>query len=128
MITEREEQMHFAIHLVETGEFIGFSHIAFIDNYSKTCRIGIVIGEKQYWNRGLGTAAMRMMADFCFTDLGLNRITCEVYETNPRAWHMLESVGFKREGVLRENVLKEERFINEFVYGLLRHDYEKEKV
>lgn len=121
----QDGQRHFAIYLAEDGSAIGFCHIVEIDDYTRTCRIGIVIGEKAYWNMRLGREAMELLARYCFTRLKLNRITCEVYETNPRAWRMLKRVGFRREGVLRQAARKGGRFVDVYVYGLLSADWRK---
>jgi RimJ/RimL family protein N-acetyltransferase len=121
---EREGIIHFAIHRKDTGEFIGFLHIALIEPLHRRCKIGIVIGEKELWGQGYGTEALRTAVDYCFTTLNMNRIGAETYATNPRSFRMLERVGFMREGVLRESVFKG-GFVDEYQYGLLRRDWEK---
>lgn len=122
---EREDIIHVAICLKETDELIGFLHIAMIEPPHRRCRIGLVIGEKHLWGRGYGAEALRRAVDYCFEELSMNRIGAEVYATNPRSVRMLERVGFKREGVLRESVLKGDGFVDEYAYGLLRREWEE---
>lgn len=119
---DQDGQRHFAIYLARNETFIGFCHVVEIDDYTRSCRIGIVIGKKEFWGKRLGREAMRLLARYCFGDLKLNRITCEVYETNPRAWRMLRAAGFKREGVMREAARKQGQFVDLYVYGLLAAD------
>jgi RimJ/RimL family protein N-acetyltransferase len=64
--------------------------------------LGIVIGEKQYWGQGYGTAALRVALRYAFTDLGLERIRLETLEYNHRARHAFEKVGFILERVVEQ--------------------------
>jgi ribosomal-protein-alanine N-acetyltransferase len=120
----RPDILHLAIHLRESDELIGFLHIAEIEPVHRHCRLGLVIGEKTLWGRGYGAEALRLVADHCFEDLGLNRIVLEVYATNRRMVAMLERVGVPREGVLREHVFRDGGFVDQYGYGLLRRDWE----
>ncbi len=92
---DKNSDIHFAVHRAADDILIGFGQIASIDRHSKTCHLGIVIGEKSLWNRGNGTEAIRLMAAFCFTELNLNRIMCEAYETNIPSQKMLKNAGFR---------------------------------
>lgn len=122
---ESEDILHLAIHRRDTEEFIGFLHLALIEPEHRRCKIGLVIGEKHYWGQGYGTEAVRCAVDHGFSELGLNRISAEVYATNPRSVRMLERAGFRREGVLRESLLKGGAFVDEYPYALLRREWEE---
>ncbi|MDZ5078760.1 GNAT family protein [Nesterenkonia sp. HG001] len=52
--------------------------------------------------RGLGTEATRFPVDYGLVALGLNRISLEVYDVNPRACHVYEKVGLVHEGTERQ--------------------------
>jgi RimJ/RimL family protein N-acetyltransferase len=122
---ESEDIIHFAIHRKDTDELIGFLHLALIEREHQRCKIGLVIGEKQYWGQGYGTDAVRCAVDYGFSVLGLNRISAEAYATNPRSVRMLERAGFQREGVLRESILKDGAFVDEYCYALLRRQHQE---
>ncbi len=119
-----DSDIHVGVHRAIDDLLIGFGQIAFIDRHSKTCHLGIVIGEKSLWNQGHGTEAVKLIADFCFTELNLNRIMCEAYDTNIASQKMLQNAGFRLEGILRENIRKGDRFIDEHLFGLIRSDRE----
>lgn len=121
---QSEDIIHFAIHRGDDEELIGFLHLALIEREHQRCKIGLVIGEKQYWGQGYGTEAVRCAVDYGFSQLGLNRISAEVYATNPRSVRMLERAGFRREGVLHESILKDGAFVDEYPYALLRREWE----
>lgn len=120
-----EDIIHFGIHRKDTDELIGFLLIALIEPEHRRCKLGLVIGEKGQWGQGYGTEAARCAVDHCFRELGMNRIGAEAYATNPRSVRLLEKVGFRREGVMRESVYKGGAFVDEYQYGLLRRDWEE---
>ena len=53
-----QEVVHFAIRWVDGNAAIGFCHLAAIHPSNQRCAVGIVIGERQYWGRGLGREAL----------------------------------------------------------------------
>lgn len=68
----------------------------------REAELGIVIGEKKYWNHGYGGDAIRLLLDYGFNQLNLHRIFLRVHASNPRAIRSYEKVGFVHEGRLRE--------------------------
>lgn len=115
---------HLAIHLQSSGELVGFAQIAFVDVHHGRCKLAIVLGERELWGRGLGVEAIRRLTRHCFEDLGLNRVGAEIFAFNERSIRAFEAAGFRREGVLREQVRRGDVRFDEYVYGLLRSDWE----
>ena len=56
--------------------------------------LGIVIGEKQLWGRGYGTAALELSLEHAFRVIGLRRVRLETLEHNTRARRAFEKAGF----------------------------------
>ncbi len=111
---------------VRTGEDwvpIGNTGLHNADAINRNAEFGIFIGEKAYWNRGYGTSAARLMLKHGFDNLNLNRIYLYVYENNPRAIKAYESAGFVREGVLRQGVFKNGRYLDLIVMAVLRSEW-----
>ena len=75
------------------------------DVYRKSAEIGYFIGEP-FWNKGIATAAVNLITDFGFRELGLARIHTGVYEYNPASQHVLEKCGYVKEGVFRKSIFK----------------------
>ena len=82
-----------------------------------------MIGDKQYWNRGYGSDAMRVLLRLAFDKLNLHRIWLHVYDYNPRAIASYEKCGFKREGVLREQRFYGGKHHDIVVMGILEDEY-----
>ncbi len=119
----RDDVVCFAIRIAATRRFIGFIHLARIERAQGRCRTGFCIGEKDAWGRGYGTETLRAAVAHAFGALGLRRIGAEAYADNPRSIALLERVGFRREGVKREYVVRGAGFVDELEYGLLRSDW-----
>jgi RimJ/RimL family protein N-acetyltransferase len=64
--------------------------------------LGIVIGEKAYWNKGFGQEATRLLLDFGFNLLNLNSVILGTFAFNQRAIAAYRKVGFKEIGRRRE--------------------------
>jgi RimJ/RimL family protein N-acetyltransferase len=91
------------------------------DNHSCGFRIALAAEAR---NRGYGSEATRLVVDRVFTMLPVHRIQLEVFAFNPRAQHVYEAVGFRREGLLREALHWDGEYHDTVVMGILRADWE----
>lgn len=73
-------------------------HIALNHKSAGTCEIQIVIGEKKFWGKGYGRAAINKALSVAFTKLGYVKIILEVRPENIRAIKAYESCGFVKIG------------------------------
>lgn len=85
--------------------------------------IGIVIGDKNYWGRGLATEAIRLLCDIAFYDLGLRRVQAGAYGENMGSVKAFEKAGFRVEGVLRDYWLAGEKPMDNVVLGKLSTEH-----
>jgi RimJ/RimL family protein N-acetyltransferase len=122
MSTE-EAPTRFAVRLADSGDCVGFVHLGAIERGQGRCKLGYLVGEKALWGRGYATEAVQAVASHAFGPLGLRRIEAGAYASNPASIRVLEKVGFRREGVLREHVVRGAGFIDEIAFGLLRRDW-----
>ncbi|MCL5997693.1 MAG: GNAT family N-acetyltransferase [Chloroflexi bacterium] len=77
----------------------------------------------QYWGRGLMVEALQAMLKYGFERMQLNRVEALVYVENPQSVHVLEKLGFQREGVLREYFYRNGQFFDHFIYSLLKREW-----
>jgi diamine N-acetyltransferase len=118
-----EQPLMIEVQTPEGWQAIGDLGFNEIDRLHRNAEIGIAIGDKRFWNQGFGTEAMSLMVRYGFNDLNLHRIYLQVYETNPRAIRSYEKAGFVREGVMREAVFKDGRYINVVLMSVLRPEW-----
>ena len=81
-----------------SGNLIGTTAVTQVNFQKGTCLFRIVIGEKLAWGHGFGTDATRLVVEEVFESLRLDTIELEVFEHNPRARHVYESLGFVETG------------------------------
>ena len=102
---------------------IGNSSYHHIDWRNRSGEIGIFIGDKDYWGQGYGREALKLLLQFGFNGLNLNRVYLQVFETNPRAIRVYEHVGFVHEGRLRQDIFLNGRYIDVFIMSILRAEW-----
>lgn len=86
--------------------------------------VGIAIGDRNYWGRGFGTDAMRLILRFAFLELNLRRVSLGVYAYNPRAQRSYEKAGFKLEGCMRGECRRDGQQYDSLWMGILREEWE----
>lgn len=93
---------NFAIRLIENNELIGNVGLNNVDFLHRNAELGIVIGNKSYWNQGYGQEAINLMLDFTFNLLNIKCIYLQAYEYNKPGISLYEKVGFKISGRIRK--------------------------
>ncbi len=88
--------------------------------------LGYWIGRK-FWNRGCCTVAGRLMLEFGFENLGLQRIHAHHMARNPASGRVLQKLGMSQEGLLRRHIKKWGRFEDIATYGILKTDWLRTK-
>ncbi len=118
---EEDRALTLAIEL-QDGRLIGAIGLR-LDGSDGGAELGYWIGVGD-WGRGYGSEAARAVLAFGFADLGLHRIWASHFERNAASGRVMEKIGMRREGVLREHVRKWERYENLVVRGILRSEWE----
>ncbi|MCB5167575.1 GNAT family N-acetyltransferase [Streptomyces bambusae] len=119
---DQDDRLDLAVVERATGRVIGEVVLNLWDRHNESCsfRIGFVPGTH---GRGLGTEATRLIVGHGFEQLGLHRISLEVYAFNPRARRVYEKVGFTPEGTLRDALLWQGRRVDATLMSLLAPDW-----
>lgn len=95
---------------LETDAPFGSVYIRDIDRHHNKAEYGIFIGEEAARDRGIGTAAARLMLRYCFEREKLHRVYLRALSDNRRAIRSYEKAGFVQEGCLKEDVCIEGRY------------------
>lgn len=125
MLKRPVDEQPLAIEVQQDGEWpiVGNCALFNIDWRCRSAEVGIFIGEKGLWNQGYGSEAMRLLLKHGFETLNLNRISLDVYETNPRAIRAYEKAGYVLEGRKRQAMVKNGRYIDVLLMSVLRSEW-----
>lgn len=107
----------------DTTKTIGSTSLANINARDHHATFGIAIGDKEYWSKGYGTEAARLLVNYGFEQLNLHRINSGAIAFNERSLRMHKSVGFKEEGLQREYVFKNGKLQDHVIFGMLREEW-----
>lgn len=112
----------FAIVDNETKQHIGNIKIGNINPNHKNADVGLIIGRKEFWGKGIATEAIRLCADFAFRELKLHRLWAGLYASNKGSAKAFEKAGFSLEGTKREAALLDGQWVDCWIYGLVNHE------
>jgi len=110
----------FAVTLKTNGMLIGGSGLA-IPQYGQAA-LGYCLN-KQYWGRGFATEAASALCGLGFRGLDLHRIFAACRPDNVASARVMEKIGMKREGMLREHMYAKGKWQNSFVYSILADEF-----
>lgn len=114
-----------APHLTCDGEkMLGRIVLADIEEEWKAEIWRIYIADTALRGKGLGKEAMLAMMKYCFEELKLKRLYLDHYTGNP-AGFLYQSLGFKYEGILRDNCRKNGKLYDVHLMSMLASEYEE---
>jgi RimJ/RimL family protein N-acetyltransferase len=122
---ENEGTHAFTIRTLADDRIIGGIGLDGIRWTHRDCFVGIGVGEREFWGKGYGTDAMKVILRYAFTELNLQRVTLDVFEYNQRGVRSYEKAGFVYEGRQRGLILREGRRWDVLFMGILREDWLK---
>jgi RimJ/RimL family protein N-acetyltransferase len=99
---------------------IGFNHINWV---SRNANIFLTIGEPEYWGKGIAGEASRLMINYGFTELNFHKIFAGVFTPNSRSLRAAEKLGFKKEGVLKEEMYVDGQYHDMHKFALFKRDW-----
>lgn len=105
-----------------TGEFIGSAGLHSWNREANYAEIGYDL-TPPHWGQGYATEVAQAIIEFAWEQMKLNRIEADVVSGNIASIRVLEKLGFRREGILRQRMRKGGNYYDVLLYGLLRCDY-----
>jgi [ribosomal protein S5]-alanine N-acetyltransferase len=113
------DEVLWAIALKDSDRCIGHVGLYGIDHRVRKAEFGITIHESQ-WEKGFGGQATSAVLEFGFSQLNLNKVSLTVLANNGRAIKLYEHMGFRQDGVLREEQFRDGRYVDMLLMSILR--------
>lgn len=109
------------------GVPVGIIGLLSIDKKNSKAEYYITMGETAYKGKGIAKKASYLMLSYGFEELGLNRIYLFTEVENENAQILFESVGFMKEGIIRQDIVSRGKFVDRIAYGFVKEDWWIEK-
>ncbi|HEX6065475.1 MAG TPA: GNAT family protein [Longimicrobiales bacterium] len=102
---ESSDNVLLGIRSAETGGHVGNIKIGPLNRQHGTGEIGILVGERRAWGKGIATAAIRIMCDIARDSLELRKVTAGCYASNVGSQRAFEKAGFAVEGIRKQQLI-----------------------
>jgi RimJ/RimL family protein N-acetyltransferase len=96
----------FVFTILHEGKVSGLVNLESVDWTNRSAETGIAILPGEHRGKGVASSAMRLLLRFIFREMGLHRLQARIQDGNDASHHLFESLGFHREGTMREAVLR----------------------
>jgi RimJ/RimL family protein N-acetyltransferase len=116
------DNLNYVIADKETLSYIGQIDIMNINWVSRIGTLGIVIANKKFHNKGIGTEAINLLLTYAFKRANLRKIELDVHEFNEAGIKCYKKCGFVKEGVIRENLYRDGNYYDTIKMGLLKRE------
>ncbi len=118
----RPDMVTFAICDRESDEFLGTCQLRNIDRATHRSLLSIIL-KPSAQGRGYGSDSLNTLLQFAFGELNLHKVSLMVYESNIGGQKLYEKIGFRFEGVLRQEVYRQGHYENQLAYSILEREF-----
>lgn len=123
---QSSDKIILAICLKEGDVHVGNVSLDSIENRHRTARLSIFVGDTAQRGKSIGTRAIKLLADYAFKFLNLNKIWCKATAGDDKIVQFYENLGFKAEGVMRQHEFIDGKYVDKMIFGLLRDEFGKD--
>ena len=105
---------------IKTKKFIHVGNIKLgpINYYHKRAEISYLIGDKKFWNKGIGTLAIAEIVKIAKKRFKLKKLNAGMYKLNKSSINVLKKNQFKLEGIFKSHIKFENKRYDSYSYGL----------
>ncbi|WP_057832945.1 GNAT family N-acetyltransferase [Colwellia sp. TT2012] len=104
---------------IESGEKLGSIALKIMNHEAKIAEVGFIIRSSAQ-GRGIANSALKLLIEYAFNELTLNKLVAFCSVDNAGSYKLLEKQGFVREGCFKENTFINNQYIDDYAYGLCK--------
>lgn len=115
----------FALYNSKDNKFIGTIKVNYLNEaglITRTADIGIMIGDREYWGKGMATDALFAICQYSFNILGARKLTAGAVAANVGVLKAFQKIGFSEEGHLRKKLLISGEYMDHVLLGCFRDE------
>jgi len=113
-----KSEVDYLFGVYSEGDHIGNIKIGPIDKLYSVADIGLMIGDKQWWGKGVATEIIHAVTQFGFETLELEKIEAGCYEDNIGSKKAFLRCGYQEEGFIREHFVSHGKRVGCFKLGM----------
>lgn len=117
-----------AVCIKDTDQHIGNAYLDNVDSFNQNALFSLMIGEKSFWGKGLGTELTMLMLYHAFYSMNLKRVQSYQLRDNIGSIQVHNKCGFQQEGILRNAVFKNGNLVDLNVMGILKEEFDKKVI
>lgn len=119
---DKPDTYNWVLVLKETGEPIG--NLSVVRYYKETecAMLGWCLGTR-WWGRGYMPEAGKAVLRYLFETVGVRRVCANHDLQNPKSGRVMQKLGMKQEGILRQHGFARGRIVDDVWYGILADEY-----
>ena len=118
---ETGNSYRFAIREKNEGKLIGIIGLH-LNKQHHSAELGYLL-HQDFWNKGYLTEGLKEVVKFGFENLDLNKIYATHFLYNPASGRVMQKVGMKLEGTLREEYFQHGKFCDVHRYSILKSEF-----
>ena len=110
---------HLILAIMVGQEHIGNITLNDINWIHRIANLGIMIGDKDYWGKGYGIEAIKLMTQHAFSKLNLHKIWLSLWDDNTAAFMTYKNAGYKKEAELPSELCRNGKYHNRIYMGII---------
>lgn len=120
---ENKEGVHFEIWHITDNKLVGDGGLHRIHWRNRNAWLGLMIGETDYWNKGVGSEASELIVKYGFEELNLHKIIAGIYEPNLGSQKCALKMGMKLECKFKEEIYVDGKYYDTNIYSMFDRDW-----
>lgn len=104
-VVESDDSILFGIRYFPDGRHVGNIKLGPVDRHHRRAEIGLLIGDRSVWGRGIAASSIELATRYAFDSLGLLKVTAGCYAGNVGSRRAFEKAGFEVEAIRRRHFL-----------------------
>jgi len=113
----------FMVVIKQDNQVIGEAGLLRMDRAWRATDVSVIIGEKEEWGKGYGTETILLLLNYAFRHLNFHRVAIGVVGFNERALRFWEKVGFRKEGVHRDEYYYDGKYYDFVMMSILEDEF-----
>ncbi|WP_019613206.1 GNAT family N-acetyltransferase [Psychromonas ossibalaenae] len=114
------------IYCNQSKQHIGNIKLGPVNKLYQRATIGLLIGNKSYWGKGIATEAINLVSDFAFQKLSLHKIDAGCYVSNQGSKKAFLKAGYQVEGLLKDHFFYQNKFEHCVLLGKICENSQKD--